>query len=145
LISSGTTPKMLENETHTLAVGYGSMLAESAVAIMALICACILHPGLYFAINSSSALIGTDVVNVAQTISSWGFSIAPEEITTLTTNIGEHTILSRTGGAPTFAIGVALILHELFGGVDLMAFWYHFAILFEALFILTAVDAGTRA
>ncbi|ASE86549.1 carbon starvation CstA family protein [Campylobacter jejuni] len=145
LISSGTTPKMLENETHALAVGYGSMLAESAVAIMALICACILHPGLYFAINSSSALIGTDVVNVAQTISSWGFSITPEEITTLTTNIGEHTILSRTGGAPTFAIGVALILHELFGGVDLMAFWYHFAILFEALFILTAVDAGTRA
>lgn len=90
-------------------------------------------------------MIGTDVVSVAQTISSWGFSITPEEIITLTTNIGEHTILSRTGGAPTFAIGVTLILHELFGGVDLMAFWYHFAILFEALFILTAVDAGTRA
>lgn len=145
LISSGTTPKMLENETHALAVGYGSMLMESAVAIMALICACILHPGLYFAINSSSALIGTDVAGVAATISNWGFSITPEEITALTTNIGEQTILSRTGGAPTFAIGVALILHELFGGVDLMAFWYHFAILFEALFILTAVDAGTRA
>ncbi|MBM0637405.1 carbon starvation protein A [Campylobacter sp. VicNov18] len=145
LISSGTTPKMLENETHSLAVGYGSMLAESAVAIMALICACILHPGLYFAINSSSALIGSDVASVAQTISSWGFNITSEEILSLTTNIGEHTILSRTGGATTFAIGVALILHELFGGVDLMAFWYHFAILFEALFILTAVDAGTRA
>ncbi|QPM44387.1 carbon starvation protein A [Campylobacter hepaticus] len=145
LISSGTTPKMLENETHALAVGYGSMLAESAVAIMALICACILHPGLYFAINSSSALIGTDLAGVAQTISSWGFKITPEDITNLTTNIGEYTILSRTGGAPTFAIGVALILHELFGGIDLMAFWYHFAILFEALFILTAVDAGTRA
>ncbi|EAL4711901.1 TPA: carbon starvation protein A [Campylobacter lari] len=145
LISSGTTPKMLENETHALAVGYGSMLMESAVAIMALICACILHPGLYFAINAPAATIGVDVANAAATISSWGFKITPEEITTLTTNIGEQSILSRTGGAPTFAVGVALILHELFGGVNLMGFWYHFAILFEALFILTAVDAGTRA
>lgn len=144
LISSGTSPKMLENETHALSVGYGSMLCESAVAVMALICACILHPGLYFAINSPAAIIGTDIAGVAQTISSWGFTISPDEISNLTSNIGEATILSRTGGAPTFAIGVALILHELFGGVDLMAFWYHFAILFEALFILTAVDAGTR-
>ncbi|MFY4820888.1 carbon starvation CstA family protein, partial [Aliarcobacter butzleri] len=145
LISSGTTPKMLENETHALPVGYGSMLMESAVAIMALICATILHPGLYFAVNSSAAFIGTDITQVATTISSWGFTVSPEEIISLTTNIGEQTILSRTGGAPTFAIGVALILHEIFGGVDMMAFWYHFAILFEALFILTAVDAGTRA
>ncbi|EBF6065338.1 carbon starvation protein A [Campylobacter lari] len=145
LISSGTTPKMLENETHALTVGYGSMLMESAVAIMALICACILHPGLYFAINAPAATIGVDVANAAATISNWGFKITPEEITTLTTNIGEQSILSRTGGAPTFAVGVALILHELFGGVNLMDFWYHFAILFEALFILTAVDAGTRA
>ncbi|MDX4049064.1 carbon starvation CstA family protein [Aliarcobacter skirrowii] len=145
LISSGTTPKMLENETHALPVGYGSMLMESAVAIMALICATILHPGLYFAINSPAAFIGTDIIQVAQTISSWGFSVTPEEIISLTKNIGEETILSRTGGAPTFAIGVALVLHELFGGIDMMAFWYHFAILFEALFILTAVDAGTRA
>ena len=145
LISSGTTPKMLENETHALPVGYGSMLMESAVAIMALITATILHPGLYFAINSSPAIIGTDVVTVAQTISTWGFSISPDEIINLTKNIGEETILSRTGGAPTFAIGVALILHELFGGIEMMGFWYHFAILFEALFILTAVDAGTRA
>ena len=145
LISSGTTPKMLENETHALPVGYGSMLMESAVAIMALITATILHPGLYFAINSAPTIIGTDVVTVAQTISTWGFTISPDEIMTLTKNIGEQTILSRTGGAPTFAIGVALILHELFGGIDMMAFWYHFAILFEALFILTAVDAGTRA
>ena len=145
LISSGTTPKMLENETHALPVGYGSMLMESAVAIMALITATILHPGLYFAINSSPAIIGTDVVTVAQTISTWGFTISPEEIINLTKNIGEQTILSRTGGAPTFAIGVALILHELFGGIEMMGFWYHFAILFEALFILTAVDAGTRA
>lgn len=145
LISSGTSPKMLENETHALPVGYGSMLMESAVAIMALICATILHPGLYFAINSPAAFIGTDIVNVAQTISGWGFTVTAEEIKTLTTNIGEQTILSRTGGAPTFAIGVALVLHELFGGIDMMGFWYHFAILFEALFILTAVDAGTRA
>ena len=145
LISSGTTPKMLENETHALPVGYGSMLMESAVAIMALICASILHPGIYFAINSSPAIIGTDVVTVAQNISTWGFTVSPEEIMSLTKNIGEETILSRTGGAPTFAIGVALILHELFGGIDMMGFWYHFAILFEALFILTAVDAGTRA
>ncbi|MBK6303116.1 MAG: carbon starvation protein A [Arcobacter sp.] len=145
LISSGTSPKMLENETHALSVGYGSMLMESAVAIMALICATILHPGLYFAINSPAVFIGTDVVQVAQTISTWGFSVTPEEIFTLTKNIGEETILSRTGGAPTFAIGVALVLHEIFGGVDMMGFWYHFAILFEALFILTAVDAGTRA
>ncbi len=145
LISSGTTPKMLENETHALPVGYGSMLMESAVAIMALICATILHPGLYFAINSPAAFIGTDIVQVAQTISTWGFAVTPEEIISLTTNIGEQTILSRTGGAPTFAIGVALVLHELFGGIDMMGFWYHFAILFEALFILTAVDAGTRA
>ncbi|WP_198304793.1 carbon starvation CstA family protein [Arcobacter vandammei] len=145
LISSGTTPKMLENETHALPVGYGSMLMESAVAIMALICATILHPGLYFAINSPAAFIGTDIVQVASTISSWGFTISPDEIIGLTKNIGEETLLSRTGGAPTFAIGVALVLHELFGGIDMMGFWYHFAILFEALFILTAVDAGTRA
>jgi carbon starvation protein len=145
LISSGTTPKMLENETHALPVGYGSMLMESAVAIMALICATILHPGLYFAINSPAIFIGTDVMQVAQTVSTWGFTVTPEEIKTLTANIGEQTILSRTGGAPTFAIGVAIVLHELFGGIEMMGFWYHFAILFEALFILTAVDAGTRA
>ncbi|RXJ85637.1 carbon starvation protein A, partial [Aliarcobacter trophiarum LMG 25534] len=125
LISSGTSPKMLENETHALPVGYGSMLMESAVAIMALICATILHPGLYFAINSPAIFIGTDVVQVAQTISTWGFSVTPEEIFTLTKNIGEESILSRTGGAPTFAIGVAIVLHELFGGVDMMGFWYH--------------------
>lgn len=145
LISSGTSPKMLENETHALPVGYGSMLMESAVAIMALVCATILHPGLYFAINSPATFIGTDLVQVAQTISSWGFAVSAEDIRTLTSNIGEETLLSRTGGAPTFAIGVALVLHQLLGGIDMMAFWYHFAILFEALFILTAVDAGTRA
>lgn len=144
LISSGTSPKMLENEEHALLVGYGAMLAESAVAIMALICACILHPGIYFAVNSSSALIGNDLINAAKIISDWGFSVTPQEIMQLTKDIGEQTILSRTGGAPTFALGVTLILHKIFGGVEFMGFWYHFAILFEALFILTAVDAGTR-
>lgn len=144
LISSGTSPKMLENEEHALLVGYGAMLAESAVAIMALICACILHPGIYFAVNSSSALIGNDLINAAKIISDWGFSVTPQEIMQLTKDIGEQSILSRTGGAPTFALGVTLILHKIFGGVEFMGFWYHFAILFEALFILTAVDAGTR-
>lgn len=144
LISSGTSPKMLENEEHALLVGYGAMLTESAVAIMALICACILHPGIYFAVNSSSALIGNDLLNAAKIISNWGFSVTPQEIMQLTKDIGEQTILSRTGGAPTFALGVTLILHKIFGGVEFMGFWYHFAILFEALFILTAVDAGTR-
>ncbi|PAF41495.1 carbon starvation CstA family protein [Helicobacter sp. 11S03491-1] len=144
LIASGTTPKMLEKESHARPVGYGSMIMESGVAIMALIGATILHPGLYFAINSPAITIGTDIISVAHTISNWGFSITPQEIQTLTQNIGEHTILSRTGGAPTFAIGLALIVHQLIGGTQMMAFWYHFAILFEALFILTAVDAGTR-
>ncbi|RDU69818.1 carbon starvation protein A [Helicobacter aurati] len=145
LISSGTTPKMLENETHARPVGYGSMLMESAVAIMALIAACILQPGLYFAINSPAIAIGKDVVSVAETISSWGFVITPSDITNLAHDIGEKTVLSRTGGAPTFAIGLAMIISQvpIFQAAS-MAFWYHFAILFEALFILTAVDAGTR-
>lgn len=144
LISSGTTPKLLENETHARFVGYGSMLMESAVAIMALIAACILHPGIYFAINSPAAIISGDVIQAAHTISTWGFTVTPEEINTLTHNIGEQTILSRTGGAPTFAIGLSMIMHKLIGSEAMMGFWYHFAILFEALFILTAVDAGTR-
>lgn len=144
LISSGTTPKMIEKESHTRTIGYGAMIMESGVAIMALISAIILHPGLYFVINAPAALIGTDVNSVAQVISNWGFSITPDDINNLTQNIGEHTILSRTGGAPTFAIGLALIIHQIIGGPEMMAFWYHFAILFEALFILTAVDAGTR-
>lgn len=145
LISSGTTPKMLENETHARMVGYGSMLMESAVAIMALIAACILQPGLYFAINSPAIVIGADVASAAQTISSWGFVINPQDITDLAKNIGESTILSRSGGAPTFAIGLATIISQvpIFSAAS-MSFWYHFAILFEALFILTAVDAGTR-
>ena len=154
LISSGTTPKMLEKESHARMVGYGSMVMESAVAVMALIAACILTPGLYFSINVAPAGLGTagitDVAQAAavaaQTINNFGFVITPQEILDMAENIGEKSILSRTGGAPTFAIGLATIISEvpLFNQGS-TAFWYHFAILFEALFILTAVDAGTRA
>ena len=144
LISSGTTPKMVERETHTLFIGYGSMLMESLVGIMALVAACILSPGEYFAINSPAAVLGKDAVSAAAYISSIGFSITPEQIGALASNVGETTMMSRTGGAPTFAMGLTMLLHQIIGGKELMAFWYHFAILFEALFILTAVDAGTR-
>ena len=144
LISSGTTPKMLERETHALFIGYGSMLMESLVGVMALVAACILSPGEYFAINSPAAVLGKDAVSAAAYINSIGFSITPEQIGALASNVGETTMMSRTGGAPTFAMGLTMLLHQIIGGKELMAFWYHFAILFEALFILTAVDAGTR-
>ena len=144
LISSGTTPKMLQRESHAQSIGYGAMLAESFVAVMALIAACVLTPGAYFAINSPSALISRDVIQAAQTITAWGFTIKPEDIVHMARDVGESSILSRTGGAPTLAIGMAQILSSVIGGKAMMAFWYHFAILFEALFILTTVDAGTR-
>ncbi len=145
LISSGTTPKMLENESHARFIGYGGMLAESFVAVMALVAASCIEPGVYFAMNSPSALVGTTPESVAQTISTWGFVITPDVLTQTAKDVGETTILARTGGAPTLAVGMAHILHQVVGGKAMMAFWYHFAILFEALFILTAVDAGTRA
>lgn len=145
LVSSGTTPKLVERESHTRMIGYGSMLMESFVAIMALICASVLDPGVYFAMNSPAALIGKTVEGAAQVINGWGFVITPEALATLAANVGEHSILSRAGGAPTFAVGMAHIISTIFGSTAMMAFWYHFAILFEALFILTAVDAGTRA
>jgi len=146
LISSGTTPKLLANETHARYIGYGGMLMESFVAIMALVAASIIEPGVYFAMNSPAAAIGTGAVDVAAKVSSWGFVITPDVLEQTARNIGEHTIISRAGGAPTLAVGIAVILHDaLPGGDAMMAFWYHFAILFEALFILTAVDAGTRA
>lgn len=145
LIASGTTPKLLENESHVRFIGYGAMLMESFVAIMALTAASVIDPGIYFAMNSPAALIGTTPEAVAQTISSWGFHISPETLVQTAQAVGEHTILSRTGGAPTLAVGMAHILQQAIGGPGMMAFWYHFAILFEALFILTAVDAGTRA
>ncbi|MET0507830.1 MAG: carbon starvation CstA family protein [Burkholderiaceae bacterium] len=145
LISSGTTPKMLENESHARFIGYGGMLAESFVAVMALVAASCIEPGVYFAMNSPGALVGTTPEAVAQTISTWGFVITPDVLTQTAKDVGETTILARTGGAPTLAVGMAHILHQVVGGKAMMAFWYHFAILFEALFILTAVDAGTRA
>ncbi|BAW80269.1 carbon starvation protein CstA [Candidatus Nitrosoglobus terrae] len=145
LISSGTTPKMIENESHAPFIGYGAMLMESFVAIMALVAASILEPGIYFAMNSPVALIGSTAESAAQTISQWGFYLTPEMITQTAQDVGEHTIISRAGGAPTLAVGMARILSDLTGGNTMTAFWYHFAILFEALFILTAVDAGTRA
>lgn len=151
LISSGTTPKMVDKEGQTLFIGYGSMLMESMVGVMALIAACILTPELYFAINTPASLLGGTPESAAAYINgplasmaNLGFSITPDDITTLANQIGEGTILSRTGGAPTFAIGFTYLIHQLIGGEAMMGFWYHFAILFEALFILTAVDAGTR-
>lgn len=144
LVSSGTTPKMIEIESHTRPIGFGAMLTESFVAVMAMIAACVLHPGIYFAINSPAALIGTDVVQAAATVSSWGFTVTPDDLSSIAKNVGESTILSRTGGAPTLAIGMAVIFSKVIGGHTMMAFWYHFAILFEALFILTTIDAGTR-
>ncbi|MBE8589552.1 carbon starvation protein A [Pseudomonas sp. MAFF 301449] len=145
LISSGTTPKLLANESHARYIGYGGMLMESFVAIMAMVAASVIEPGVYFAMNSPAAIVGTDVVTVAQTVSSWGFAITPEALSAVAHDIGETTILARAGGAPTLAVGIAQILHSVLPGENTMAFWYHFAILFEALFILTAVDAGTRA
>ena len=145
LIASGTTPKMIQNETDARFIGYGAMLMESFVAIMALVAAAALEPGIYFTMNSPAAIIGTTVESAVQTISQWGFHITPEMITQTTQNVGEHSIISRTGGAPTLAVGMAQILSGVIGDTAMMAFWYHFAILFEALFILTAVDAGTRA
>ncbi|APA69492.1 MULTISPECIES: carbon starvation CstA family protein [unclassified Janthinobacterium] len=145
LISSGTTPKMIENESHARFIGYGAMLMESFVAIMALVAASTIEPGIYFAMNSPAALIGTTAESAAQAISQWGFYVTPEMLTQTAKDVGEHSIISRAGGAPTLAVGMAQILSGAIGGKAMMAFWYHFAILFEALFILTAVDAGTRA
>ncbi len=145
LISSGTTPKLLDNETNARYIGYGGMLMESFVAIMAMVAASVIEPGVYFAMNSPAAVVGADVVSVAQTVTSWGFAITPDALEAVAKDIGEHTILARAGGAPTLAVGIAQILHQVLPGENTMAFWYHFAILFEALFILTAVDAGTRA
>jgi carbon starvation protein len=145
LIASGTTPKLLENESHTRFIGYGAMLMESFVAIMALVAASCVEPGVYFGMNSPGALIGTTAESAAKAISQWGFYVTPEMLTQTAKDVGENTIISRAGGAPTLAVGMAQILSGALGGKAMMAFWYHFAILFEALFILTAVDAGTRA
>lgn len=145
LVASGTTPKLIERESHIRFIGYGAMLMESFVAIMALICASVIDPGVYFAMNSPAALIGTTVESAALAINSWGFVVTPETLAMVAKDVGENSILSRAGGAPTFAVGMAHIISEVFNSRNMMAFWYHFAILFEAMFILTAVDAGTRA
>jgi carbon starvation protein len=144
LIASGTTPKMIENESQIPFIGYAGMLMESLVAITAMIGASVLHPGVYFAMNSSAGVIGSTADAAAQTISSWGFVVTPDILTQIARDVGENSILSRTGGAPTLAVGMASILASFLGGRALMGVWYHFIILFEALFILTTVDAGTR-
>ena len=144
LIASGTTPKLLERETDVRLVGYGSMLTESFVAVMALIAACVLTPGVYFAINAPAALIGTTTASAAEAIRNWGFTVTATELDELARNVGEGSLLSRTGGAPSLAVGMANIFAALLGGPGAMAIWYHFAIMFEALFILTTLDAGTR-
>jgi len=144
LISSGTTPKMIESERQIPFIGYGSMLTESFVGIMAMIGASIIHPGVYFAMNSGAGLIGTTAAHAAEVVTSWGFTVTPDMLTQVAHDVGETSILSRTGGAPTLAVGMATIFSSFLGGRALMAIWYHFAILFEALFILTTVDAGTR-
>jgi carbon starvation protein len=145
LVSSGTTPKLIDNEADMRMIGYGGMLMESFVGIMAMICATVLDPGVYFAINAPAAVLGTTVETASEAVRNLGFVVTPEMLTVLAQEVGESSILSRTGGAPTFAIGMAHIISEIFNSRAMMAFWYHFAILFEALFILTAVDAGTRA
>jgi len=144
LIASGTTPKMLMKEGHARMVGYGSMLLESFVAIMAMIAASVLQPGVYFAMNSPAGVVGALPAQAVATIAGWGFPVTQQEMAELASKIGEMTLFNRTGGAPSLAVGMAHIFSNVLGGTGLMAIWYHFAIMFEALFILTVLDAGTR-
>jgi carbon starvation protein len=144
LIASGTTPKLLASEGDARLVGYGGMLTESLVAVMALIAACVLTPGVYFAINAPASAIGTTAASAAAAVQHWGFALDPAQMQLLAQQVGEKTLLSRTGGAPSLAVGMAHLFSRVLGGSTAMALWYHFAIMFEALFILTTVDAGTR-
>ena len=144
LIASGTTPKLLASEGDARLVGFGGMLTESLVAVMALIAACVLTPGVYFAINAPVGAIGTTAASAAAAIQGWGFVLEPAQMQLLADQVGEKSMLSRTGGAPSLAVGMAHLFSNVLGGPTAMALWYHFAIMFEALFILTTVDAGTR-
>jgi carbon starvation protein len=144
LISSGTTPKMVQKESQIRLIGYGAMLVESFVALMAMIAACIIDPGLYFAMNAPAGLVGSTVQSASAAVNNLGFSISPDALAAAAASVEEKTLIARTGGAPTFAMGMSEILSTVFGGAALKAFWYHFAVMFEALFILTTVDAGTR-
>jgi carbon starvation protein len=144
LISSGTTPKMLAREGHALPVGYGSMLLESFVAMMAMIAACALEPGVFFAVNSPAGVVGATAEAATRTISGWGFAVTPQQMADLARHVGEETLFYRTGGAPSLALGMAHIFSRIAGNEAVLRFWYHFAIMFEALFILTVIDAGTR-
>jgi carbon starvation protein len=144
LISSGTTPKLIARETETRMVGYGAMMAESAVAVMAMIAACVLQPGVYFAVNSPAGIVGQTAAAATATITGWGFPVTAADMQALAHAVGEQTLLNRTGGAPAFALGMAHIFSQSLGGGTFTAIWYHFAVMFEALFILTVLDAGTR-
>jgi carbon starvation protein len=144
LIASGTTPKMITRESYARLVGYGSMLMESFVGVMAMVAACVLAPGTFFAINSPAAIVGTTADAAAATISSWGYPLQAQTMVTLAQQVGEQTLLNRAGGAPSLAVGMAQIFSHTLGGSRLMGIWYHFALMFEAMFILTVLDAGTR-
>jgi carbon starvation protein len=143
LIASGTTPKLLGNERDIRMIGYGGMLLESFVAIMAMIAATVLEPGVFFAINSPAGVVGKEAVDAVAKINSWGFAVTVEQMQQLASDMGETTLFSRTGGAPSLAVGMASIFGSAFGK-ELLALWYHFAIMFEGIFILTTLDAGTR-
>ena len=144
LIASGTTPKLITRESQARLIGYGSMLMESFVGIMAMIAACVLQPGIYFAINSPAGIVGANPVAATAMISSWGYPVTAADMQQLTNLVGEQTMFARTGGAPSLAVGMAHIFARTLGGNAFTAYWYHFAIMFEALFILTVLDAGSR-
>jgi carbon starvation protein len=144
LVASGTTPKLIQKESQVRVIGYGAMLMESFVAVMAIIAATTLDPGVYFAMNANPVLLGDTVQSASQAVSSFGFSVDPQTLASTAKAVGEDSIIGRTGGAPTLAVGISQIFSAVIGGTALQAFWYHFAIMFEALFILTTVDAGTR-